>query len=79
MTVEKIFTVALGKDGPIVGVQALDMGINLIDAADMCGIGRNEELSSKLVRARRNKVCIATKSGIVRRVDKPYFLHQQPS
>ncbi len=52
---------------------ALDMGINLIDTADMYGIGRNEELIGKVVRARRDQMCIATKFGIVRRADKPHY------
>lgn len=53
---------------------ALDMGINLIDTADMYGIGHNEELVGKVVRARRKDVFLATKFGIVRRADKPgYF------
>lgn len=52
---------------------ALDMGINLIDTADMYGFGRNEELISKVVRARRDEVCLATKFGIVRHADKPHF------
>lgn len=50
---------------------AIDMGINLIDTADMYGIGRNEEFISKTVRARRDQVCIATKFGVVRNADQP--------
>ncbi len=52
---------------------ALDMGINLIDTADMYGIGRNEEFIGPVMRARRADVCIATKFGIVRRADKPHY------
>ncbi len=59
---------------------AIDMGINLIDTADMYGIGRNEELIGKVVRARRDQVCIATKFGIVRSADKPlsFGLNNRP-
>lgn len=53
--------------------QAIDMGVNLIDTADMYGIGRNEEFISKVVRARRDQVCIATKFGIVRRAGQPHY------
>ncbi|MEQ1889822.1 MAG: aldo/keto reductase [Alphaproteobacteria bacterium] len=52
---------------------ALDMGVNLIDTADMYGIGRNEELIGNVVRARRGDVFLATKFGIVRRADKPAY------
>lgn len=52
---------------------ALDMGINLVDTADMYGIGRNEELIGKVVRARRDQVCIATKFGVVRRAGNPTY------
>ncbi len=52
---------------------AIDMGVNLIDTADMYGIGRNEELIGKVVRARRDEVCIATKFGVVRRAGNPQY------
>ena len=45
---------------------ALDRGVNLLDTADMYGLGKNEELVSKVVRARRREVVLATKFGIVR-------------
>jgi len=52
---------------------ALDLGVTMIDTADMYGIGHNEELISKVVRARRKEVFLATKFGIVRRADKPAY------
>ena len=42
---------------------ALDMGVNLLDTADMYGLGRNEELVGKAIRYRRNEVVLATKFG----------------
>ena len=51
---------------------ALELGINLIDTADMYGPFTNEELVGKAVRDRRDKVVIATKFGIVRSNDPAY-------
>ncbi len=45
---------------------ALDIGINFLDTADMYGVGRNEELVGKAIKARRDKVVLATKFGNVR-------------
>ncbi|MSP41932.1 MAG: aldo/keto reductase [Alphaproteobacteria bacterium] len=52
---------------------ALDLGITMIDTADMYGMGHNEELIGKVVRARRKEVFLATKFGIVRRTDNPAY------
>ncbi len=46
--------------------RAIDLGINLLDTADIYGIGRNEELVGKAIRDRRDKVFLATKFGNVR-------------
>ena len=35
-------------------LRALDLGINFLDTADAYGIGDNEELVGKTIRARRN-------------------------
>jgi aryl-alcohol dehydrogenase-like predicted oxidoreductase len=45
---------------------ALDRGANLLDTADMYGLGKNEELVGQVARARRGEVVLATKFGIVR-------------
>jgi aryl-alcohol dehydrogenase-like predicted oxidoreductase len=45
---------------------ALDIGVNFLDTADMYGVGRNEELLSRLLRTRRDEVVLATKFGNVR-------------
>ena len=42
---------------------AVDLGVTLLDTADVYGIGRNEELVGKAVRGFRNEVVIATKFG----------------
>jgi aryl-alcohol dehydrogenase-like predicted oxidoreductase len=45
---------------------ALDIGVNLLDTADMYGVGRNEELLSEVLQTRRDEVVLATKFGNVR-------------
>jgi aryl-alcohol dehydrogenase-like predicted oxidoreductase len=46
--------------------RALDLGVDLIDTADIYGLGRNEELVGRAIRDRRNEVFLATKFGNVR-------------
>src|SRR5664279_766366 len=45
---------------------ALDLGVNLLDTADMCGLGANETRGVKAIRARRSQVVLATTFGNVR-------------
>jgi aryl-alcohol dehydrogenase-like predicted oxidoreductase len=45
---------------------ALDIGINFLDTADIYGIGANERLLAKVLKARRAEVLLATKFGNVR-------------
>ncbi|OHX14088.1 aldo/keto reductase [Chromobacterium sphagni] len=44
---------------------ALDLGVNLLDTADMYGPYTNEELLAKVLARRRGEVVLATKFGIV--------------
>ena len=46
--------------------RALDHGINLLDTADIYGVGRNEELVGRAIQGRRHEVVLATKFGNVR-------------
>jgi len=48
---------------------ALDLGINLLDTADMYGPHTNEQLVGRAIKDRRDRVIIATKFGIVRTSD----------
>ncbi|GAA2212949.1 aldo/keto reductase [Nonomuraea monospora] len=48
---------------------ALDLGVNLLDTADMYGPYTNEELIGRAVRNRRDEVLIATKFGNVKGPD----------
>jgi aryl-alcohol dehydrogenase-like predicted oxidoreductase len=46
--------------------RALELGINFLDTADMYGMGANEQLLSKAIKDRREKVVLATKFGNMR-------------
>jgi aryl-alcohol dehydrogenase-like predicted oxidoreductase len=46
--------------------RALALGVNLLDTADMYGVGKNEELVGRAIRDRRDQVILATKFGNVR-------------
>lgn len=52
--------------------RALDLGVNLLDTADMYGPFTNEELVGRAIRDRRDEVILATKFGILRS-DDPKF------
>jgi len=51
--------------------RALDLGIDLLDTADMYGPFTNEELIGRAIRDRRERVVLATKCGIVREPGNP--------
>lgn len=63
---------------------ALDLGITLLDTADMYGPFTNEQLVGKAIKDRRDRVVLATKFGILRSEDKgwggvngsPEYVHQ---
>ena len=44
--------------------RALDLGVNLLDTADVYGNGHNEELVGRAIKGRRDEVVLATKFGI---------------
>ncbi|MBS0359098.1 MAG: aldo/keto reductase [Proteobacteria bacterium] len=47
--------------------RAIDLGITLIDTADMYGWGHNEELIAKAIKSHRNQLILSTKMGFSRR------------
>jgi aryl-alcohol dehydrogenase-like predicted oxidoreductase len=49
--------------------RALDLGVTLIDTADVYGHGRSEELVGRAVAGRREQAVIATKFGVLRTGD----------
>ena len=53
--------------------RALDLGVTLLDTADMYGVGRNEELVGRALRDRRDRAVIATKFGNVRAEDGTFL------
>lgn len=52
--------------------RAIDLGLNLIDTADVYGPFSNEELVGRALRGHRDKVVLATKAGLAYRGDGPY-------
>lgn len=52
--------------------RALDLGVNLLDTADMYGKGANEQLVGKAIKDRRSHVILATKFGIQRGDDSGF-------
>jgi aryl-alcohol dehydrogenase-like predicted oxidoreductase len=61
---------ASADEGTTIGIinQALDMGVNSIDTAEMYAQGRSEELIGKAVKGKRSRVIIASKFGHPRTV-----------
>ncbi len=53
--------------------QALDLGLNLLDTADMYGPFKNEELVGRAIRDRRRDVILATKFGNMRGEDGSFL------
>ncbi|TML84764.1 MAG: aldo/keto reductase [Actinobacteria bacterium] len=49
--------------------RALELGVTLLDTADIYGVGRNEELVGRALQGRREQAIVATKFGNVRDED----------
>jgi len=43
--------------------RAMDCGLNFIDTADVYGDGRSEQIISKVLKDRKERVYVATKAG----------------
>jgi aryl-alcohol dehydrogenase-like predicted oxidoreductase len=54
-------------------LRALDLGVTFLDTADTYGIGDNEGLVGKTIRARREEVFLATKFANVRKKEDPSY------
>jgi len=52
--------------------RALELGINLLDTANVYGMGHNEELVGRAIQGRRDQVVLATKFGILRSADPSF-------
>jgi aryl-alcohol dehydrogenase-like predicted oxidoreductase len=53
--------------------RAIELGVDLLDTADIYGVGKNEELVGKAIRDRRDKVILATKFGVMRKEDGSFI------
>lgn len=53
--------------------RAIELGINMLDTADMYGLGKNEELLAKALEGRRSEVILSTKFGNVRSEDGKFL------
>ena len=53
--------------------KALDLGVTLLDTADIYGVGENEKLVGKAIAGRRGEVVLATKFGSVRGSDGEFL------
>ncbi|MEJ7844644.1 MAG: aldo/keto reductase [Acidimicrobiales bacterium] len=51
--------------------RAVDLGVTMLDTADMYGMGANEELVGRFLADHRDEVVLATKFGIVRDPENP--------
>lgn len=63
-------------------LRAIELGVTLIDTADMYGWGHNEELIGKAIKPHREKIILATKMGFGRKSKGDvldYFLDGSPT
>jgi aryl-alcohol dehydrogenase-like predicted oxidoreductase len=59
--------------------RALDLGVNLLDSADMYGWGHNEELIGRALKGQRGRAVLATKFGQVRGADGANLVDGRPA
>lgn len=79
MPMSSVYGPAADEDGIATIRRALDLGVNLLDTADVYGNGHNEELVGRAIRGRRDEVVLATKFGISRdRPDRPSGIDGRP-
>jgi len=65
-------------DGAAVVHRAIELGMTLIDTADVYGPFTNEELVGQALAGRREQVVLATKSGLVARPDRTVVRDGRP-
>ncbi len=53
--------------------RAINLGVTLIDTADMYGVGRNKKPVGRAIRGRREFIMLATKFGKLRGTDGAYL------
>jgi aryl-alcohol dehydrogenase-like predicted oxidoreductase len=66
-----------GPSGEAEGIdtihRAIDLGVTVLDTADIYGMGRNEELVGRAIKDRRDQVVLATKFGVLRAPDGSFI------
>jgi aryl-alcohol dehydrogenase-like predicted oxidoreductase len=79
MPMSGVYGSASDADGIATIHRALDIGVNLLDTADVYGNGHNEELVGRAIRGRRDEVVLATKFGVVLSPDgRPSGINGRP-
>jgi aryl-alcohol dehydrogenase-like predicted oxidoreductase len=53
--------------------RAVELGITMLDTADVYGFGENERLVGRAIRGLRDRIVLATKFGIVRKPEDPKY------
>jgi len=53
--------------------RAVELGVTMLDTADMYGHGENERLVGRAIKGIRERVVVATKFGILRKKEDPVF------
>jgi aryl-alcohol dehydrogenase-like predicted oxidoreductase len=53
--------------------RALELGVTMLDSADIYGYGDNERLVGRAIAGRRDRVIVATKFGILRKREDPTY------
>lgn len=66
MPMSGVYGTTSDEDGIAAIHRALELGITLLDTADVYGAGHNEELVGRAIRDRREQVVLATKFGNLR-------------
>ena len=61
MGMSEFYGVANDEHSLLLLAEALELGVNFWDTADMYGVGRNEELVGKAIAGKRDAVVLATK------------------
>ena len=69
MPMSGIYGASSDEDGIATIHRALDLGITLLDTADVYGNGHNEQLVGRAIQGRRDEIVLATKFGNTRVLD----------
>src|SRR6266581_4487141 len=82
MSMSGYYNVGEGSDAESIRAihRALDIGVTLLDTAEIYGPYRNEELVGRAIKGHRDQVVVATKFGLVSHFDGgPSVLDSSPA